>query len=184
MPQKGRILKNPATGDVYEYLELSEDTNGERVTLKETINKGHLYPNHFHVLQEECFEVLSGKLTIWLDGKTATLSQGEKIILPKSKPHNHYNNDDEPVTFIQTVSPALDFQYWEENIIGLTMDGKIKNAKAGFVQDMVTLKYLDSKAFSANVPVVIQKILMNLVGPIGRLFGYRAIYHKYSGIEK
>jgi len=25
---------------------------------------------------------------------------------------------------------------------------------------------------------------MNTVAPIGRLFGYRAIYKKYSGIEK
>jgi len=106
------------------------------------------------------------------------------MILPKNKPHNHYNNDDERVTFIQTVSPALDFEHWLENIIGLTVDGKIQNGKAGFVQDLVTLKYLDSKTFLANIPIVIQKILMNLVGPIGRLFGYRAIYEKYSGIEK
>ncbi len=184
MPQKGQILKNPATGDIYEYLELSKDTNGERIRLKQTLNKGQLYPNHFHTLQDECFEVLAGKLTIWSEGNTKTLCQAEKIILPKNKPHNHYNNDDESVTFIQTVSPALDLEYWLENIIGLTIDGKIQKGKAGFVQDLVTLKYLDSKAFLANVPIVIQKILMNLVGPIGRVFGYRAIYEKYSGIEK
>ena len=40
MPQKGQILKNPATGDIYQYLELSKDTNGERITMKQTINKG------------------------------------------------------------------------------------------------------------------------------------------------
>jgi quercetin dioxygenase-like cupin family protein len=184
MPQKGQILKNPATGDLYEYLELSKDTNGERITLKQTLNKGQLYPTHFHTLQDESFEVLEGKLTIWSEGKTKTLSPGEKMILPKNKPHNHYNNDEEPVSFIQTVSPALDFEYWMENIIGLTTDGKIKNGKAGFLQDLVTLKYLDSKTFLANMPLSLQKILMNLVGPVGRLFGYRAIYKKYSEIEK
>jgi len=184
MPQKGQILKNPATGDIYEYLELSKDTNGERITLKQTISKGQLYPTHLHTLQDEGFEVLAGKLTIWSEGKTKTLSQGEKIILSRNKPHNHYNNDDGPVTFIQTVSPALDFEYWLENIIGLTIDGKIQNGKAGFLQDLVTLKYLDSKAFLANIPLGIQKIIMNIVGPIGRLFGYRAIYKKYSGLEK
>ncbi|HLY71799.1 MAG TPA: cupin domain-containing protein [Puia sp.] len=184
MPQKGQILKNPATGDVYEYLELSKDTNGERITLKQTINKGQLYPKHFHTLQDERFEVLTGKLTIWSEGKTKTLCHGEKITLPKNKPHNHYNNDNEPVTFIQTVSPALDFEYWMENIIGLTIDGKIRNGKTGFIQDLVTLKYLDSKTYLPNIPLGIQKILMNIVGPLGRLFGYRAIYKKYSGIEK
>jgi quercetin dioxygenase-like cupin family protein len=184
MPQKGQILKNPETGDIYEYLELSNDTNGERITLKQTLNTGQLYLNHFHTLQDECFEVLAGKLTIWSEGETRILRQGEKVILAKNKPHNHYNNDDEPVTFIQTVSPALDFEYWLENIIGLTTDGKMKNGKAGFIQDLVTLRYLDSKTFLANVPIAFQKILMNLVGPVGRRLGYRAIYKKYSEIEK
>jgi hypothetical protein len=56
MPQKGQILKNPTTGDVYEYLELSKDTNGERMTLKQTLNKGELYRNHVHTLQDETFD--------------------------------------------------------------------------------------------------------------------------------
>jgi quercetin dioxygenase-like cupin family protein len=184
MPRKGQILKNPGTGDIYEYLELSSDTNGERITLKQTIKKGQLYPNHFHTLQDESFEVLTGKLTISSEGKTKTLFPGEKIVLTKNKTHNHYNNDDDPVTFIQTVSPALDFEYWMENIIGLTVDGKIQNGKAGLLQDLVTLRYLDSKTFISNVPLGIQKMLMIVVGPMGRLFGYRAIYKKYSGIEK
>lgn len=185
MPHKGQILKNPDTGDVFEYLETSESTNGEKMVLKQTIKtKGHLYPNHFHTLQDETFEVFSGKLTIWLDGKTITVSAGDKITLPKNKPHNHYNNDDEPATFIQTVFPALDFEYLLENIIGLTVDGKIRNGNAGLVQSLVTLKYLDSKSFLPGIPIGIQKIAMNIVGPIGRLFGYRAIYKKYSGIEK
>jgi quercetin dioxygenase-like cupin family protein len=185
MPQKGQIINNPTTGDQFEFLETSKDTNGERMVLKQTIKtKGHLYPNHLHILQDETFEVLAGKLTIWLEGKTTTISPGEKITLPKNKAHNHYNNDDEPVTFIQTVFPALDFEYLLENIIGLTIDGKIRNGNAGLIQSLVTLKYLDSKTFLPGIPIGIQKIAMNLVAPAGRLFGYRAIYKKYSGIEK
>ena len=184
MPKKGQILKHPVTGDTYEYLELSQDTGGERTTLKITLFKARLNPNHFHVYQDECFKVLSGKLTIWLEGKTTKLSPGQQVVLPKGKPHNHFNDDDEPVTFTQTVSPALDFEYWEENIIGLTADGKLKTGKPNFMQDLVTLKYLDSKTYHAEIPLFIQKLVMNLVGPVGRLLGYRAIYEKYSGIDK
>jgi hypothetical protein len=71
-----------------------------------------------------------------------------------------------------------------ENIIGLTKDGKIQNGKTSFLQDLAALKYLDSKTFLPNIPLGIQKAFMNIGGPIGRLFGYRAIYRKYSGIEK
>jgi hypothetical protein len=48
----------------------------------------------------------------------------------------------------------------------------------------VSIKYLDSKSFLADIPLGVQKVLMNTIAPIGRLFGYRAIYKKYSGIEK
>ena len=185
MPSKGQILNNPNAGDVYEFLETAKDTKGQRVTIKITLkSKGELVPNHFHALQDEHFEVISGKLTIVIDGKKQLLAQGDKITLPKNKPHNHYNNDNEPVAFIQSVTPALDFDYLLENIIGLTIDGKMPNGKAGIVQELVTLKYLDSKSYLADIPQGPQKFLMNVVGPIGRMFGYRAIYKKYSDIEK
>ena len=48
----------------------------------------------------------------------------------------------------------------------------------------LTGTYNCCKTFLPGIPIVIQKIAMNIVGPIGRLFGYRAIYKKYSGIEK
>ena len=185
MPTKGQILENPITGDKYEFLETAKDTNGARMSMKLTLNtKGKLVPNHFHVLQEEQFEVLSGELTVMLDGKMSTLSVGKKITLPKNVPHNHYNNSDEPLVLIQTVTPALDFDYLMENLIGLARDGKMPDGKAGLIQELVTLKYLESKSFLSEIPVGVQKLLMYVVAPVGRLLGYRAIYKKYSGIEK
>lgn len=185
MPTKGQILTNPDSGDIYEFLETAKDTNGQRVTMKMTLkSKGKLVPNHFHTLQDEHFEVVSGNLTILLDGKNLVLTQGEKMTLPKNKPHNHYNASNETVVLIQSVTPALDFDYLLENIIGLTIDGKMPNGKAGLIQELVTLKYLDSKTYLADIPQGMQKLLMNVIGPIGRIFGYRAIYKKYSDIEK
>ena len=185
MPIKGQILTNPNTGDIFEFLETAQDTNGERVSVKMTLKSiGELVPNHFHALQDEHFEVVSGRLTILLDGKEQILSKGEKIALHKNTPHNHYNQESEPVVFVQTVTPALDFEYLLENLVGLTVDGKMPNGKAGLIQELVTLKYLDGKTFLADIPLGLQKVLMNIVGPIGRLFGYRAVYKKHSGIEK
>ena len=185
MPSKGQILSNPDTGDIYEFLETAKDTNGQRVSIKMTLkSKGEQVPDHYHALQEEHFEIVSGRLTVLIDGKKQILAQGDKITLPRNKPHNHYNNDDETVVYVQSVTPALDFDYLLENIIGLTIDGKMPNGKAGLIQELVTLKYLDSKSYLASIPQGLQQFLMNVVGPVGRLFGYRAIYKKYSGIEK
>lgn len=185
MPKKGQIALNPSNGDFYEFLETAQDTNGERVSLKATIkSKGLLVPRHFHVFQDETFEVLSGQLTVLIDDETRVLTKGEVITLPKNVPHNHYNNDDLPVTYIHSVTPALDFDYLIENLMGLAADGKSKNGKYGLLQELVTLRYLDSKSFLADVPIGIQKLMMNTLAPVARLFGYRAIYKKYSDIEK
>ncbi len=176
---------NPVTGDRYEFLETAADSGGERVTLLATIHtRGLLVPDHFHVLQDEHFEVKFGELTVKLDGDTRTLQAGQSIELPRGVPHNHYNAQEEPVTYQHSVSPALDFDYFIENLMGLASEGKSKNGNYGFVQQLVTLKYMDSKAFLAGTPVGVQKLLMNTVAPVARLLGYRAVYKRFSGIEK
>lgn len=185
MPTQGQIITNPITGDSYEFLETAEDTGGVSVTMKATLrSKGELVPNHFHVFQDETFEVISGQLTFLKEGKTITLSAGEKITLPKNVPHNHYNSNDTEVVYIHSVKPALDFDYLIENLIGLIADGKGKNGKLGLVQELVSVKYLESKSYLADIPLGLQKILANVIAPAARIFGYRAIYKKYSGIEK
>jgi quercetin dioxygenase-like cupin family protein len=185
MPSKGQIITNPTNGDSYQFLETAQDTSGACVTMKAAIkSKGQLVPNHFHVLQDETFEVISGKLTVFFEGSTKIISAGEKITLPKNKPHNHYNDDDVEVVYIHTVTPALDFDLLIENLVGLAADGKSKNGKYGLVQELVSLRYLDSKSYLADVPIFIQNLLMKTIAPIGRLFGYRAVYKKYSGLEK
>ncbi len=185
MPTKGQIIINPTNNDSYEFIETALDTNGDQVKMKAIINsRGQLVPKHFHTLQDETFEVVSGKLTVIYNGQSQILSAGDKITLPKNIPHNHYNNEDTALTYIHTVTPALDFDYLIENLVGLAADGKSKNGKYGLIQELVSLKYLDSTSYLADIPLGVQKILMNIIAPIGRLFGYRAIYKKYSGIEK
>ena len=185
MPAKGQIITNPYTGDSYEFLETASDTDGAFVSMKATLkSKGPVVPRHFHVLQDETFDIISGQLTFDKDGKITTLSAGEKITLPKNVPHNHYNSADEEVVYIHSVKPALDFDYLIENLIGLIADGKAKNGKPGLVQELVSVKYLSSKSYLADIPLGVQKILANVIAPVARLFGYRAIYRKYSGIEK
>lgn len=185
MPIQGQISRNPINGDTYEFLETAKETDGDHVTLKATIySKGHLVPTHYHVYQDETFEVVSRRLRVWLNGEVRIISAGENITLHKNIPHNHYNADDEPVTYIHRVSPALDFDFLIENLSGLAADGKSKNGKYGLIQDLVILKYMDSKSYLADLPIGLQKVLMHTIAPVARLFGYRAIYKKYSGVEK
>src|SRR5690606_19823011 len=136
-------------------------------SIKMTLNsKGQLVPEHLHSLQEERYEVVSGSFTVISEGQTRVLQSGESITFPVNKPHNHFNDSDDPAVVIQIVTPALDFEYFIESLIGLASDGMMPNGKAGLMQELVTLKYIDSKAFLARIPMSLQIVLMNTLGPI------------------
>ncbi len=185
MPTKGQILTDKFTGDSFEFLETGEDTNGQRVTIKVNLkSKGQTVDDHIHVLQNENFKVLSGRMTYFINGEKHYLNEGEEVTLPKNVPHNHYNMDDAPVTYVQTISPAIDVDYFLENLFGLINDGKVKNGKLPFLQAMVTLTHLESPSYLASMPRSVQKGLAGILSPIARALGYRAIYKKYTGIEK
>ena len=185
MPSKGQKITDKFTGDTIEFIETSADTNGERVSLKATLkSKGQTVDDHIHLLQDESYETLSGRMTYFLNGEQHHVSAGEKVVLQKNKAHNHYNMDDIPAEYIQTITPGMDIDLFVENLFGMINDGKVKGGKLPFLQAMVTAKYLDSQSRLAAIPPGLQNVLINIIAPIARLFGYRAIYKKYTGVEK
>ena len=184
MPTKGEIFTDPSSGNVIEFIETSADTGGKYAEFKVTLKmQGPLVPNHYHLFQDEHFEVISGKLTYWLDGNTHVIGSGESILLPKNIPHNHCNNDAEPLVYIHKATPGLDFDYFKETLGGLGTDGKLNNGKPKLVQQLFFSRYLESKSLGAGIPVFLQKLLQGIICPIARLFGLKAIYQKYSGIN-
>jgi hypothetical protein len=105
-------------------------------------------------------------------------------MLPKNVPHNHYNNHDAPVTFIHSVTPALDFDYFMETFVGLINDGKSNGGNFNLLQNLALLQYLDSKVYLAALPIGLQNAVAAVGAPVARMLGYRAVYKKYSGVEK
>lgn len=185
MPNRGQVIRDKFTGDSFEFVETGESTKGEYVKLKVTlISKGQTVDNHIHLEQDETFEVLSGCLTCFENGQERQVNPGEKVLLVKNMPHNHYNTGDEPAVYYQTIEPAYDIDYFLENLVGMINDGKVKNGKLPFMQAMATLKYLESPSRLADMPRSMQEILKNILGPFARLLGYRALYARYTGVDK
>lgn len=185
MAVKGQRLVNPQTGDVFEFLETSADSDGKRVIIRSTVHtKGDLVPNHFHALQDETFLVESGTLTVRVDGTLREFHSGETITLKKNIPHNHFNATDEPVVYVHTTEPALDFEFFIQNLVGLATDGKMPGGKSSLAQQLTTLRGMESKAFLADIPMGLQNILLTIVPPVARLFGVKAFYRKYTGFDR
>lgn len=185
MPYVGQVIQDRINGNRFEFLETAESSGGQRVRIKITqCAKGKTVGDHIHLAQDEHFEVISGSLTYSINKEKNNLLSGEQITLYRNIPHNHYNTGDEPAVYIQTISPALDIDYFLENLVGLINDGKMERGNMPFLQKMVTLKYLESPSLLADIPRGLQKLLAHMLGPVARMLGYRAIYKKYTGIEK
>lgn len=185
MAYSGQEIVDKTTGSIYKFLETGKDTEGERVSIQILLKQaGKVVPDHIHLIQDETFKVLRGQLTYYENGVKKTLNKGEHVVLKQGVPHNHYSESEEPVEYIQTIEPAFDIDLFIENYIAMINAGKIKNGDPSFLQKMATLKYLDSPTLLAGVPLGLQKILVNILGPVARLLGYRALYKKYTGIEK
>lgn len=185
MAYPGQEIINQTSGSIYKFLETGKDTNGDRVTIQILLKEvGKVVPDHIHLVQDETFKVLKGQLSFIENGHKKILQVGEHIVLKSGVPHNHFNESTESVEYIQTIEPAYDIELFIVNYISMVNAGKIKNGDPSFLQKMVTLKYLDSPTLLAGVPIGTQKLMVNFFGPIARMLGYRAIYKKYTGIEK
>lgn len=83
----------------------------------------------------------------------------------------------------QKFTPSLDVDVFLENLFGLNAEGKAPNGQPAFLQLMVWSKSYQCRAYLGSVPVGTQKMLTLLFAPIGRMFGYRATYKRFSGFN-
>ena len=137
---------------------------------------------HRHLLQDETYEVLSGTLTYWLAGKKFRAEAGTTVTLPRRVVHQHYADGPEDVISIQTVTPALDFDYLVENLFGLGSEGRGVNPIDALMQGLVWIRKAKGP-FYLGIPIWLQHILAFIITPIAYQLGYRAVYQRFSGEE-
>ena len=184
MPTANKIIKVAATGDSAEILETSAMTGGAYVRARIVFQPELLEAAaHAHPFQEETYEVLSGRLTYVLNGKTLVAQAGEKITLPRNVAHRHHcAGPDETVTIV-TVTPGLDFDYLLETVFALANEGKVVNGAVPALQGLVWVQKLKGPLSAPGVPFWILRVLAFLLTPIAYLLGYRAVYKRFSGEE-
>lgn len=71
-------------------------------------------PPHFHRRITETFYVLSGALTLCVDGATIEAAPGDYVIVPPGVVHAFRNASDHPTRFLATYNPGGMERYFEE----------------------------------------------------------------------
>jgi mannose-6-phosphate isomerase-like protein (cupin superfamily) len=181
MAYKGKVLENPLTGQDIRFLKTAKDTQGKFLEMESVYPTISVEPTeHYHPAQEEDFSVISGELTVKMNGSIAVYKAGDHFYIPKGVAHAMWNASSEKTVINWQVRPALSTEYFLENANGLVREGKT-NTKG--MPDLLQVALIANKYKSvfrlANPPYAVQRILFSVLAPFAYLAGKKAEYKKY-----
>jgi quercetin dioxygenase-like cupin family protein len=81
------------------------ETAGGPAVIEWRAARGHGSPLHVHRREDEWFYVLSGEVTLWVDGRVVVASAGSFVYGPRNVPHTFSVTSDE-ARFLLVTQPA------------------------------------------------------------------------------
>lgn len=181
MAYKNKIITNPKTGQIIKFLQTAQETEGSLLEMESTFQPHSIEPPlHYHPYQEENFRIITGELSVNINGVIKTYKKGDKFQVPNNVPHSMWNASDSPAVINWQVTPALNTEYFFETSIGLANDGQTNERGMPPLLQVALLANEYNKTFRFSKPsFFVQKIIFLMLGPIARLAGYSGVYPKY-----
>jgi quercetin dioxygenase-like cupin family protein len=179
----GTAMENPVSGQRLIFRKTTQDTGGELLEVESVYTKptSSRPPVHYHPLQKERFEALSGRLNVLVDGQERTLKEGEVLIVPPGVPHEMWAAQAGARVNWQT-RPALKTEAFFETVWGLAKDGKVNDMGVpNLLRVALIAREYEDEFRLASPPWALQRALFGLLAPVGRLLGYRARYPYPNG---
>lgn len=176
-----KIIFNQKTGQLIKFLQTSIDTDGKLLEMNVTFAPQLLPPPmHYHPSQTENFRIISGELSVHINGKTLALQQGDTLQIPPNVSHAMWNSSDNKTIVNWQITPALQTEYLLETLTGLANDNQTNSIGVpSLLQKVLTAsKYNDSLRLTTPA-YFIQKIIFALLTPFAILSGYSADDEKY-----
>jgi quercetin dioxygenase-like cupin family protein len=131
-------------------------------------------PNHTHPEQVSGFEVISGELAFWVDGREFRAGPGETASIPPAVNHRFWNPTDIEAHYIETFEPALDTRGFFEVFFRLANEGKLR--PGGMPRPIhlpVLVRSFSREIRPASPPWPVTRLTAAALAPIAALRGYR-----------
>lgn len=184
MSKAGDVFANPITGESGYVRVGTDETNGEYLLADLRIRpNGAVAGEHVHETIDERFTVVSGTVGYKLGGKEGVATAGDVLDLPRGIPHDWWNAGEDVARVLVEVKPAARFEQMITTIFGLAFEGKTdKKGMPNLLQlAVISAEFADVVQF-LKPPLWVQRLLFGVLGPIGRSFGYKAIYSHHAEI--
>jgi quercetin dioxygenase-like cupin family protein len=181
MAYSNKTIRNSVTGQDIRFLQTARDTYGQLLEMESTYQPQSMEPApHYHPYQVEDFRVLSGEITVRIEGQEQVLKQGDIVHIPKNKVHSMWNDSAEEAVVNWQVRPALETEYLLETAAGLANDGKTNAAgMPSILQVALMASRYDAEFRLARPPYFVQRVLFLILTPFAYLAGYQPTYEPY-----
>jgi quercetin dioxygenase-like cupin family protein len=181
MAVKNKTINNPVTGQTISFLQTAKDTGGALLEMESCFAPHSKEPvAHFHPFQQEVFTVLEGCICVRMNNQVATYYKDDVITMPANTIHSMWNDSNITARVNWKVQPALETEVFFETAMGLAADGKVnQNGMPSLFQTALLVKRFRNEFRLAKPPAIIQKIVFNILSPMARLAGYKAVYPQY-----
>lgn len=183
MGQKGDVLHNPRRRERVLLLNTAAETGGERLEMLVTQEPTSArMPVHFHPRQRETFTIRSGALTYVLGSAQPRIAHtGETVAVEPGVRHTWWNDGPENVEMLGVIEPAGRWLEFMETIYGLTNEGKVSARGIPNPLQMAVVAWeFRQEWVPTAVPAPVRLLVLPILAALGRLFGYRPTYARYS----
>ena len=129
-------------------------------------------PPHYHLGQDEIFEVVSGQFLATLDGTEHRLGEGERVTIRSGVVHTFRNGlPDQPLVLRGAMEPPLHFQWALSEMARSAIRGggnweRLSLLDAGWVMHQVRGEY-----YVAGIPRPLHHLITGLLAAVARLMG-------------
>lgn len=173
MLQAGDILDLGPIGAKFFIQKTAADTGGRSFEMEwELAPRTGGTPVHIHPSATETYEVLEGKLDVYVDGAWRTLAAGERLGVEPGIPHTFRNSSAEAVRVYNAHEPAMRFSEYFEGLGKLTARGIISGRRMT-PKVILHLAMLMTSHEEEILSVKPPHLVMRIFGRMGRLLGYR-----------
>ena len=178
----GEVWDNPVRGERGRWLELPwQNPQGRAVGELTALPGARVVGEHRHPTMVERFTVLSGELTVRLNGVTSVLGEGATSEVRPGHWHDWWNASDEDALVRVEAMPGERFMHGVETLMGLSRLGYTNDkGMPGLLQQaMLGREFSDMVQFRKPPPVV-QRMLFAVLCAVAAPLGYRGTYPELS----
>ncbi len=153
------------------------DADDDRVRADCVLAPGSSTPMHIHLRQRERFEITSGELDVWIEGKRQTVGPGGNAEFAPGEPHRFLNASSNDIEVSVEIWPALRVVEVFESLFALDRAGLLsaKGAPGPLRLGLLVREFGDELFLLAKVPVAVQLATGRALGAMAAAIGMELV---------